>query len=254
MRQADTSTSLERAQAAMADAGLKAMIPFRRPFLDYVISALADAGCTRVCLVVSPDDAIVRPYYDGRPPSRVKLSFAIQEHPRGTADAVLAAEAFAGDDPFIALNADNYYPLDVLRPLVVLDGPGLPVFRRSTLIRESNIDPDKVRAYALLRLTADGFLDDLVEKPDAAAADAFGDDAFVSMNCWRFDADIFRACRMVEPSPRGEVELPNAVRFAVRTLGARYRAIPADSGVLDLSRRADIPEVERRLAHIDPRP
>jgi glucose-1-phosphate thymidylyltransferase len=254
MRQADAAATLEATQAAMADAGLKAMIPFRRPFLDYVLSALADAGCSRVCLVVGPDDPVIKRHYDDHPPSRISVSFATQQHPRGTADAVLSAEHFAGAGPFIALNADNYYPPAVLRPLVTLDGPGLPVFRRSTLVRESNIDPDKVRAYALLRLTPDGFLEDLVEKPDSETAAAFGEDSFVSMNCWRFDAGIFEACRMVEPSSRGEVELPNAVRYAVRTSGMRFRAIPCEVGVLDLSRRSDIPEVERRLAAIDPRP
>ena len=56
--------------------------------------------------------------------------------------------------PFLVLNADNYYPVDVLRALVSLDGPGLPAFRRSTLIAESNIDPDRIRSYAML--TIDG--------------------------------------------------------------------------------------------------
>ena len=69
------------------------------------------------------------------------------------------------------------------------------------------------------------------------------------MNCWRFGPSIFDACRSIEPSPRGELELPNAVRHAVRVMGERFRAIPVDAGVLDLSRREDIAAVERRLRH-----
>jgi glucose-1-phosphate thymidylyltransferase len=65
---------------------------------------------------------------------------------------------------------------------------------------------------------------------------------------------IFTACRHVEPSPRGELELPNAVRYALRSLGEQFTTIPVDAGVLDLSRREDIAEVERRLADLDPRP
>jgi len=76
----------------------------------------------------------------------------------------------------------------------------------------------------------------------------------VSMNCWRFGPSIFTACRGITPSPRGELELPNAVRHSVRVLGERYRAIPVDAGVLDLSRREDIAEVERRLSGIVARP
>ncbi len=74
------------------------------------------------------------------------------------------------------------------------------------------------------------------------------------MNCWRFDAAVFDACRAIRPSSRGEVELPNAVRHGVREMGWRLRAVPIEAGVLDLSRRSDIPEVERRLAAIEPVP
>ena len=262
MRQSDTGVALAGEQAGMADAGVKAMIPFRRsfdgaqdrPFLDYVLSALADADCRDVCLVVGPGDHVIRKHYGELPTERVRLTFAVQEDPLGTANALLSAEAFAGQDPFLVLNSDNYYPVPVLRLLVGLDGPGLPAFRASALTRESNIDPGRVRAYAILRVSPDGWLEDIIEKPDAAAVASFGDDYSVSMNCWRFDPAIFSACRAVAPSPRGELELPNAVRHAVRTQGARFRAVPIEAGVLDLSRRGDIPEVERRLAAIDPRP
>ena len=50
-----------------------------RPFLDYVLSALADAGCCDVCVIVAPDHAAMREYYDraGRT-ARVRLSYAVQ--------------------------------------------------------------------------------------------------------------------------------------------------------------------------------
>jgi glucose-1-phosphate thymidylyltransferase len=73
------------------------------------------------------------------------------------------------------------------------------------------------------------------------------------MNCWRFDARIFDACRDVPRSARGEHELPEAVGLAVRR-GVRFRAVPAAGPVLDLSRRADAADVERRLAGVEPRP
>ena len=251
MRSAD-DVVLTPAQAAMADAGLKAMMPFRRPFLDYVLSALADAGCQDVCLVVAPDDETIGPYYATALLERVRLSFAVQAEPRGTADAVLAIEPFAAGEPFLVLNADNYYPVEAFRALVALDGPGLPAFRQSTLVRESNIDPDRIRAFAIVRVDGGGVVRDIIEKPGPGIP--LGEDPLVSMNCWRFDRAIFEACRAIPPSPRGEVELPNAVRYGVRSLGWRLRAVPVEAGVLDLSRRSDIPEVERRLASIEARP
>ena len=135
--------------------------------------------------------------------------------------------------------------MDVLRALVALDGPGLPAFRRSTLIEQSNIDADRIRSFALLTVDETGTLVDILEKPDPATfARYFGDrgdaidgmpgmhDVRVSMNCWRFGPSIFSACRSIELSPRGELELPNAVRYAVRVMGERFRAIPVDAGVL----------------------
>ena len=68
------------------------------------------------------------------------------------------------------------------------------------------------------------------------------------MNCWRFGPSIFDACRSIQPSARGEFELPNAVRFSIRVLDERFRAIRVEAGVLDLSRREDIAGVEQRLA------
>ncbi len=259
MQRADRTAATDPAQAQVADTGLKAMIPFRRPFLDYILSALADAGCDDVCLVIGPEHEVVRDYYERtHPPERTRIRFAIQQEARGTADAVLSAEAFAGGAPFLVLNADNYYPAEVLRALVSLDGPGLPAFRRSTLIARSNIDADRVRSYALLTIGADGMLQDIIEKPDAETFARYvqlhGDEIRVSMNCWRFGPSIFDACRGIEPSPRGELELPNAVRYSVRVLGERFRALPVDAGVLDLSRREDIAAVERRLSSIDARP
>jgi glucose-1-phosphate thymidylyltransferase len=256
MQRPDAGAAADSAQARMADSGIKGMIPFRRPFLDYVLSALADAGVIDVCLVIGPEHDVVRDYYQRTSvPQRVRVHFAVQAEARGTADAVLSARGFAGDDPFLTLNADNYYPADVLRALVELDGPGLPAFSRNALIALSNIDPERIRSYALLE-TDGGRLVDIIEKPDAAtfARFAHGGDVDVSMNCWRFDRTIFDACLQTPPSPRGEVELPNAVRHAVRSLGVVFKVVPVAAGVLDLSSRHDIAEVERRLADVDPRP
>jgi glucose-1-phosphate thymidylyltransferase len=73
------------------------------------------------------------------------------------------------------------------------------------------------------------------------------------MNCWRFDPRIFEACRAVTPSVRGELELPAAVGLAVGR-GVRFKVVPAAGPVLDLSQRADAPDIARRLSGTVPRP
>jgi glucose-1-phosphate thymidylyltransferase len=250
---ADTAT-LDARQAAAADAGVKAMIPIGRPFLDYVLSALADAGLAQACLVIGPEHVAVREYYEKTvAPARLAVSFAIQEEPLGTANAVQAAQAFAGADRFLVLNSDNYYPANVLRRLRALGAPGLVGFDRGALVAEGNIDAERVRKYAVLALDADGFLADIVEKPDPAAWECAGERALISMNCWSFGPSIFEAARRIARSPRGEFELTDAVKYAISRLGDRFTVLPVAAGVLDLSVRTDIASVAQRLQNVDVR-
>jgi len=252
MRRDDGSAALDAAQAEAAGAGLKAMIPVGRPFLDYVLSGLADAGFERACLVIGPEHDAVRDYYGGSDrPSRIDVAFAIQEAALGTADAVLAAEAFAGGEDFATMNGDNYYPVEALRRLRELDGPGTVLFDADALVRHSNIPAVRVREFAYVAVDAEGVLTDLVEKPGAGDPD-LSPTRLVSMNLWRFDAGIFPICRDVPRSPRGEFELPGAVGLAIAR-GVRLRAAVCRAGVLDLSRRSDVAAVAERLGGIQVR-
>ena len=250
MREDDGSSDINAAQATAADSGVKAMVPVGRPFLDYVLSALADAGFRQACLVIGPEHGSVRDYYiREQRPSRIEVSFATQLEPLGTANAVLAAETFAAADEFLVINSDNYYPVDVLQAVQRLGQPGTVLFEAASLIEHSNIPEDRIRAFASCVVDSDGFLADIVEKP----ADAnFYPDKLVSMNCWRFGPDIFAACCDVPLSPRGEYELPLAVRLAIRR-GMKLKTAISSSGVLDLSRRSDIAAVTERLQNVQVR-
>lgn len=247
MRQDDASANIDASQAAAADSGLKAMVPVGRPFLDYVLSALADAGFTRACLVIGPEHEMVRDHYARQQrPSRLEVTFATQLKPLGTANAVLAAEEFAGDDQFLVINSDNYYPSDVLEAMQRLGQPGTVLFEAASLVSRSNIPDDRIHAFASCVVNANGFLADIIEKP---AVEKFDAAKLVSMNCWRFSSEIFSACRDVPLSPRGEYELPLAVKIAIQR-GAKLKVSISHSGILDLSRRADIAAVAERLKNV----
>ena len=255
MRSSDPEAGLTDAQQRAADAGMKAMMPIGgRPFLDYVLSSVADAGLRHAALIVAPQHEELQRYYrEAAPPSRLSVEFIVQPEAIGTANAVLAVQGWTGHDPFLVMNSDNLYPVQVLRDLAALEEPGLPAFEREDLVRSSNIEPDRVRGFAILQVSPAGYLTQIVEKPDAGVIERAGPHAAISMNCWRFDHRIFDACREVPRSPRGEFELPMAVGLAVER-GVPFRVISARGPVLDLSRRADTREVERRLSGVVPRP
>lgn len=255
MREHDSAAPLSPEQQAAADAGLKAMMPINGvPFLDYALSALADAGITDVGLVVAPDHAVLAERYTTvAPPRRVRVSFVVQDQAAGTANAILSAESWAGGDPFLAMNADNVYPARALRDLAALGEPGFPAFDADDLVRSSNIPAARVRAFALVTVDDEGYLTRIVEKPAGDLPPNGGSHQHVSMNCWRFDERIFDACRDVPRSPRGEYELPEAVGLAA-SRGVRFKAVPARGPVLDLSRRADAADVAQRLATVTATP
>lgn len=253
MQRPDAGARLGPEQSAAADLGAKGMVPIRgRPFLDYVLSALADSGIEEVCLVVPPGAGPIRDRYGALAAKRVRISFAVQAEPRGSADALLPAEEFVDGEDFLALNSDNLYPVSALRALRELDCPGLPVFERERLLATSNFRRERVGAFATLRVSGDAILEGILEKAGEAAG-APGGRVLLSMNLWRFSPRIFEACRLVPLSARGERELPQAVAWAIVNRAERFRALPCAEGVLDLSTRADVLEVERLLAGVEAR-
>lgn len=247
LRADEPSALLDRAQAAVADAGLKALVPLGRPFLDHQLASLADAGVRKACLVVGPEHDAIREHVSRLALSRLTVDFAVQERPLGTADALLAAEVFAGDDDFLALNGDTLYPVSALRELAALDGPGTVLFTREGLVRRGNVPAERVLRFAVASVLPDGTLGEILEKPTRAEAAALAGELLVSVNCWRFPKAIFVACQRVGPSPRGELELPDAARIAARELGVRFRVLRSEEGVLDLSTRADVPGLSALL-------
>src|SRR5665213_607761 len=252
MRQSDAGVALDPAQSVAADSGVKAMIPIGRPFLDYLLSSLADAGFTDVCIVVAPDANEMREYYTTRAvPQRIRIAFAVQSAAIGTADALLAAEEFTAGEPYVVLNSDNYYPSAVLAELRSAPGAAAVAFSREGLLRGSNISAERIAAYAVLDVGEDDYLRAISEKPEDEQLATRKSDVHVSMNCWRLTSEFFRACRDVQPSPRGELELPLAVQYAIDILGMKFGVIHADAPVLDLSRRADIPAVAALLANTE---
>jgi glucose-1-phosphate thymidylyltransferase len=242
MRERTAGAAVNPAQAAAADAGQKAMIPFSRPFLDYVLHSLADGGVQEAALVLGPEHEQVRDYYRQLATTRIAITFVEQAQPLGTADAVLSGREWAADRPFIVLNGDNLYPVEVVHRLVGGTEPACPGFDPASL----ELSADRLGSFALLERRSDGSLSKIVEKPGAEAIRAAGPDAIVSMNAWRFDSRIFDACAGVPLSTRNERELPQAVGLAVAR-GVRFEVFPARGPVLDLSRREDIPRVARAL-------
>ena len=108
-----------------------------------------------------------------------------------------------------------------------------------------SISPDRIQRFAVVA-ARDGWLDRIIEKPDAGTLAAFGDDVYVSMNSWVVPPQLPELARRLPVSPRGELELPLAMQALV-DCGTPVRVFPSDEPVLDLSNRNDIATIEARL-------
>ncbi len=239
MRAVDKNSNLDSEQAKIAELGVKALIPIaeNKTFLDFALENLRSAGFTEICLVIGNEHEILKEFC-----RKNGLHFAIQEKPLGTANAVLSAENFANGDNFLVINSDNIYPVNSLQRLRYLNAAGLIAFNRQSLIAKSNISAEKIAKFAVVEFDENNYLTQIVEKPKTVA-----ENSFVSMNAWLFSNKIFEACGNINLSVRNELELTDAVQFAIKNLGEKFKIITSNEGVLDLSSREDIEKVIEKL-------
>jgi glucose-1-phosphate thymidylyltransferase len=243
-----TRLRAENSEAALADdqlevarAGVKALMPVvdGKTMLDFILERLARAGFSRFCLVIGDEHQAIRDFcqrFD------LNITFAVQKEALGTADAVLSALEFCGDDNFLVVNSDNLYPHEDLTALREYGKPALIAYSKKHLIEKSNISEEKINKFATIDFNRDGTLAKITEKPEASDAEAR-----ISMNAWVFSPKIFSACGKIEKSVRGEYELSSAVQYAINHLEEKFAAINSNEGVLDLSSRTDIAALREKL-------
>lgn len=245
MRAQTPGAGLDPEQERVADTGAKALIPISngRTLLEYVLRNLSNAGFTEICLVIGPEHDLIREFCTKK---NLKVNFAVQAEPRGTADAVLAASgSVSAERLFLVVNADNLYPVQSLKHLREADRPAMLAFERQALIQNSNLGMERIAKFATVEIES-GFLRRIVEKPQSVSRGAY-----VSMNAWLFSHEIFDACRAIGPSERGEYEVTAAVQYAIDEIGIDFTAVRSREGVLDLSSRADVVTVGRLLDDLD---
>ncbi len=178
----------------------KQLVPVaNKPVLFYGLEAMAQAGISDVGIIVAPETAseIQEAAGDG---SRfgVAITYIEQDAPLGLAHAVLTAEEFLGDTPFVMYLGDN-----LLRDGIV---ELVDTFRREepdALILLTPVpDPEH---YGVAELD-DGRVSRLVEKPKEPQTD------LALVGVYMFTPAIFDAARAIEPSWRDELEITDAIQ------------------------------------------
>ena len=255
MRRGDPAAVLTAAQAAAADRGWKALMPIHgRPFLDYGISVLADAGVCEVCIVVGPGESPLRERYRKRR-HRARRRRASRSRPNRAGvrtrspgrRSSRAPAPFSRSTPTISIRS---------RPSALcstLDGPGLPVFERERLLATSNFTARAGRPLRGARRRGRRVSPSaIVEKPPGVGGAAGR--APAEHESLAFLAGDLRGLPQRAGLDARRARAAAGGRLGDREAGERFRAVPCADGVLDLSTRADVGGVEARLAGAEPRP
>src|ERR1700759_698476 len=212
----------------------KQLVPVaNRPVLFYAIQAMADAGIDEVGIIIAPEtgDEIREVTGDG---SRfgVKITYIVQDEPAGLAHAVLTAEPFLGDAPFVMYLGDN------LLQGGISDLVG--AFQRNApdaLILLTPVpDPEH---YGVAELDGDRVMR-LAEKPPEPKTD------LALVGVYMFTPQIHDAARAIEPSGRGELEITDAIQHLVDA-GARVEPHIVRGWWKDTGRLEDMLEANRLI-------
>jgi glucose-1-phosphate thymidylyltransferase len=181
----------------------KQLVPVaNRPVLFYAIQAMADAGIEEVGIIIAPEtgDEIRTAAGDGGR-FGLRITYIVQDRPAGLAHAVLTAEPFLGDAPFVMYLGDNLLQGGI-EDLVRAFAGTAP----DALILLTPVEDPQHYGVAELR---DGAVVRLVEKP----ADPQTNLALVGV--YMFTAAVHDAARAIEPSARGELEITDAIQYLV---------------------------------------
>src|SRR3954447_8978183 len=182
----------------------KQLVPVaNKPVLFYGIEAMAEAGIREIGIIIAPEtgDEIREVTGDG---SRfgVEITYIVQDEPAGLAHAVLTAEPFLGDAPFVMYLGDNLLQGGIAELVGRFESSQPDALILLTPVS----DPS---SYGIAELDGDGAVARLVEKP----AEPRSDLALVGV--YMFTALIHEAARAIRPSARGELEITDAIQWIV---------------------------------------
>lgn len=217
----------------------KQLMPiYDKPMVFYPLTTLMQAGVRDILIITTPNDQdqFKRLMGDGTQWG-IQLSYAVQETPRGLADAFIVGADFIGDDKVAMILGDNiFYGVDIASQLQKLaDFTGGVGFA---------VEVDDPERYGVYEFDKQMNVISIEEKPVQPKSN------YANSGLYFYDSRVVDIAKQVEPSQRGEIEI-TSVLDVYRQLGelkvALFNEVWLDTGTIDsLTDAADFVRVMQK--------
>jgi glucose-1-phosphate thymidylyltransferase len=186
----------------------KQLVPVaNKPILYYGIESMVAAGIVEIGVIVGDTREEVMTALGDGSSFGAKITFIPQDEPLGLAHCVLIAREFLGDDDFVMYLGDNLLEQDLAAFVAAFeDARQLPEPPTAQILLKQVPDPHR---FGIATLDDGGNVVQLVEKPEVPASD------LALVGVYLFTPRIHDAVAAIAPSPRGELEITDAIQWLI---------------------------------------